>query len=120
MHCRTSGSLRPAPRLDGHGSNSTDNGMERQSEFCDDQNVSFSVVASVDARTLPLALLQSDHLYLLVADMSEHCNGNGSVADAVSEIDSSFGDFSFEQLMMQLAQLQLMLVSVLAGFNLIE
>jgi len=118
IHCRVSVSHKATARLHGRGSKSTDNVMEYPSDFCDSQNISFSMVASVDARTLPLALLQSDAVYVLVADMSQHSDTNGSASRSLSKMNSSSGDdISFDQLMVQLAWLQRMLVSVLAGFQ---
>jgi len=78
------------------------------------------MVASVDARTLPLVMLRSSRVCLVVGDMSEHHDSNGS-ADCINKMNSPSGDVSFEHLMMQLARLRRMLVSVMAAFfNLTE
>jgi len=79
--------------------------------------MSFAMVASVDARTLPLALLQSSHVYLVVGDVSKHCHDGDGSADHNSQMNSSCLDISFEQLMISLAQLQRMLVSVVTVFS---
>jgi len=92
---------------------STYSSTKHQSEFYGDRNISFNMVASMDACTLPLVLLQSNHVWLVVGDVSEHhLDGNCSV-DRISKMNS----ISFEQLMVNLAQLQRMLVSVVAVFN---
>ena len=78
--------------------------------FCADQNISFNMIASVDARSLPLVMLQSNHVCLVLADLSEHHDRNGS-CDLISKMNSACGDISFEELLVQLAQLQRMLVS---------
>ena len=78
--------------------------------FSADQNISFNMIASVDARSLPLVMLQSNHVCLVVADMSEHRDGNGS-PDLISKMNSACDDISFEELLVQLAQLRRMLVS---------
>lgn len=105
--CRT----RAAARLEKRKSDSTDHGAEHQWEFFGDPNISFNVVASVDARTLPLAMLKSNHVCLVVEDVSEHRDRNCSPNVDISKMNFCRDDISFEQLMMQLALLQRMLVS---------
>ena len=75
---------------------------------CGSQNVTFSVVASVDARTLLLVMLQSNHVCLVVGDLLDSQHDNDS---------SSSIDISFEQLMIRLAQLQRMLVSTVTVYE---
>jgi len=107
MCCRHNGKHSASSRLGKHVSHSTDGGAQ-----C--QNISLSVVASVDASTVPLVMLQSRHVYLAVGDMSGHlCD----VGVDVGKVNSPHIDISFEQLMIHLAQLQRMLVSDVAILN---
>ena len=67
--------------------------------------------ACVDARTLPLVMLQSSHVCLVVEDVSERCRDGGHSDDYINSPDVAI---SFEQLVVHLAQLRRMLVSVVA------
>jgi len=106
-----------ASRLERDASYSTESIAKHQSELGGDENILFAMVASVDARTLPLALLQSRSVYLVVGDVSKHCRDGTSSADHIIKMNSPCPDISFEQLVISLAQLQRMLVSVLTDFN---
>ena len=87
-------------------------GTERQPQLCSDEHISFKMVASVNARTLPLVLLQSNHVYLAVGDACKQHD-----ADCVTKMNHpSAIDINFQQLLIYLAQLHRMLVSVSAVF----
>jgi len=100
LHNASSGSL----KRDLH---STDDGTESH-------NISFIMVASVDARTLPLVMLQSSHVCLAVNDVSMHPADNSHSTSDDGKMNSTDADITFEQLMIHLAQLQRMLVSAMA------
>jgi len=73
----------------------------------------------MDARTIPLVILQSRYVYLAVADGSHYfCDSSHSAVD-IGKVNSSQShiDITFEQLLIHLVQIQHMLVSVVAIFN---
>jgi len=105
--CRLSGSQSVVSRQEKHALH----GIECQSELGDSDEISFEMIASMDARTLPLVLLQSSRVYLVVAGVSQHHHNNDASADLVTKMNAPCVDISFEQLVISLAQLQRMLVS---------
>ena len=113
IYCRMRGATSRLANLPSYG---TDVSTDRQLEFCCDENMSFNMVASVDARTLPLVLLQSSRVCLLVGAKSEHHRDGSCSSDSISKMKSPCVDLSFEQLMIHLAQLQRMLVSAVAVY----
>jgi len=110
MCCRIRGLHSASPRPEKRVKHSPDDGTQSE-------NVSFSVVASMDASTMPLVMLQSKRVYLAVSDVPRHVCDSTRSAVNIGKVNCSHDDISFEQLMIQLGQRQRMLVSTVAILN---
>jgi len=104
--------------LQERGSHNDSDSVNGPSESPADEKISFCAVASVDARTLPLVMLQSKRVCLVVEDMSDCHPGTEQPSVSVPKICPAGGnDVSFQQLMVHLAQLHRMLVSAAHSVN---